>query len=118
MLERIKLRLETALIMGDTFNQVIPALGAIKAVTGLMRNMFPDIMMELVQIQDNLQMVVQQSISHIDLPIEEAMNEEARKVFEEAAAVAQQSLANQFPALPSITAPTSAGGQEGSVTAK
>ncbi len=105
-LERAKTRLETVLIVGETYKDLAPALGAIKMIASHMANMMPDAYIDIMQTVEELHNALAASTTgFIDLPVDEAVNEEARKILAEAQLVAQQQLKDQFPALPSTELP-------------
>jgi len=59
-LERVKLRLETALVVGDTMRHLAPAVAALKQVTGYLKGMMPDVFTELVEVEESLNIAMMQ----------------------------------------------------------
>ncbi|GAB6147989.1 Snf7 family protein [Stetteria hydrogenophila] len=115
-LERVKLRLETALVVGETHAQLAPAVVALKQVTGYLKGMMPDVFTELVEVEEGLNMALMQMTTTVPINLNsEYVSEEAAKILKEASAVAEQRLKQQFPELPALHAPSSIEGQKASV---
>lgn len=115
-LERVKLRLETALVVGETHAQLAPAVVALKQVTGYLKGMMPDVFTELVEVEENLNMALMQMTTVVPVNLNtEFVSEEAAKILREASAVAEQRLKQQFPELPAIQVPAGEAGQAASV---
>lgn len=115
-LERVKLRLETALVVGETHAQLAPAVVALKQVTNYLKGMMPDVFTELIEVEENLNMALMQMTTTVPVNLNaEFVSEEAAKILREASAVAEQRLKQQFPELPSIQVPSSTTGQTASV---
>ena len=109
-LERVKLKLETALIVGDTQANLAPALVALRQVIGYLKGMMPDVFTELVEVDEALQTTMMQMTSTAPIPLDSPyITEEAQKILKDASLVAEQRLKQQFPELPSIEAPAKAG---------
>lgn len=107
-LERVKLRLETALIAGETYANLAPAIVALKQVTGYLKGMMPDIFTELIEVEESLNVALMQMSSTVPIDLSsEFVTQEARKIIEEASVVAEQRLRQQFPELPSLQVPSS-----------
>ncbi|MCE4606861.1 MAG: Snf7 family protein [Desulfurococcales archaeon] len=100
-LERAKTRLETVLFIGEAYKDLGPALGAIKMIASQMANVMPDSYIDIMQTVEELHnALAMSSAGFMEMPMDEAVNEEARKILEEAQLVAQQQMKDQFPALP------------------
>jgi division protein CdvB (Snf7/Vps24/ESCRT-III family) len=118
-LERVKLRLETALIVGETQANLAPAIVALKQVTGYLKGMMPDVFTELIEVEENLNMAMMQMTTSVPIDLSsEFVTEEARKILHEASVVAEQRLKQQFPELPALQAPASLGEEKGEVATK
>ncbi len=108
-LERVKLRLDTALVVGDTMKQLAPAVAALKQVTGYLKGMMPDVFTELIEVEESLNIAMMQMTAAAPVHVSsEYVSEEARKILQEASVVAEQKLKQQFPELPSLQAAPSA----------
>ncbi len=115
-LERVKLRLETALVVGDTMRHLAPAVAALKQVAGYMKGMMPDVFTDLVEVEESLNLALMQMTASAPVNLSsEYVTEEARKILQEASVVAEQRLKQQFPDLPSLQAPTAMGESQASV---
>ena len=111
-LERVKIKLDTALIMGDTHANLAPAVVALKQVAGYLRNMMPDVFTELLSIDEELQVALMQSTSGLpDMLSTTYVSEEAQKILKEASIIAEQRIKENFPELPKldVSAPTGTG---------
>ena len=118
-LERVKLRLETALIVGETHANLAPAIVALKQVTGYLKGMMPDVFTELMEVEENLNLAMMQMTTSVPIDLSsDYVTEEAQKILHEAGVVAEQRLKQQFPELPSLQAPASIGGEKGEVMTK
>ncbi len=102
-LERVKLRLETAVIFGDVQANLAPAIIALRQVAGYIKGMIPDVFAELVEIDENLQVAMLQATTHAPLMLESTyVTEEAQKILRDASIVAEQRLKEAFPELPTF----------------
>jgi division protein CdvB (Snf7/Vps24/ESCRT-III family) len=102
-LERVKLRLETAVIFGDVQANLAPAIVALRQVAGYIKGMIPDVFAELVEIDENLQVAMLQATTHAPIMLESTyVTEEAQKILKEASIVAEQRLKEAFPELPTF----------------
>jgi division protein CdvB (Snf7/Vps24/ESCRT-III family) len=108
-LERVKLRLETALVVGDTMRYLAPAVAALKQVTGYLKGMMPDVFTELIEVEESLNVAMMQMTTVAPIQLNsEFVSEEARKILQEASVVAEQKLKQHFPELPSLQSAPSA----------
>ncbi|MCE4624884.1 MAG: Snf7 family protein [Desulfurococcales archaeon] len=111
-LERVKIRLDTALIVGDTHAHLAPAVVALKQVAGYLRGMMPDVFTELLEVDESLQTTLMATTAAApELISATHVSEEAQKIIKEASLVAEQRLKEKFPELPKldITAPEASG---------
>ncbi|MEB3773733.1 MAG: Snf7 family protein [Desulfurococcales archaeon] len=102
-LEKVKIKLDTALIVGDTHANLAPAIVALKQVAGYMRGMMPDVYTELLEIDEALQAGMMQITANVPVTMDNTIvTEEAQKILRDASIVAEQRLRQQFPELPSF----------------
>ncbi len=102
-LEKVKIRLETYLIMGDVQAGLAPAVVALKQVAGYLKGMMPDVFAELMEIDEALQHTMMQTAMTVPMGIGgEYVSEEASKILRDAALIAEQRLKQQFPEIPAI----------------
>ncbi|MEB3851502.1 MAG: Snf7 family protein [Desulfurococcales archaeon] len=102
-LERVKLRLDTALVVGDTMKQLAPAVAALKQVTGYLKGMMPDVFTELVEVEESLNIAMMQMTAVAPVQLSsDYVSGEAQAILREASLVAEQKLKQQFPEIPSI----------------
>ncbi|MEM1938747.1 MAG: Snf7 family protein [Acidilobaceae archaeon] len=102
-LERVKLRLETAVIFGDVQANLAPAIVALRQVTGYIKGMIPDVFAELVEVDENLQVAMMNATTQAPIALESTyVTEEAQKILRDASIVAEQKLKEAFPELPSL----------------
>ncbi len=102
-LERVRLRLETALIFGDVNANLAPAIVALKQVAGYLRGMMPDVFTELMEIDESLQAAMTQMTTQVPVTLNSTyVTEEAQKILKDASIVAEQRLKEHFPELPSL----------------
>jgi len=115
-LERVKLRLETAVIFGDVQANLAPAIVALRQVAGYIKGMIPDVFAELVEIDESLQVAIMQATMQAPIPLESTyVTEEAQKILRDASIVAEQRLKETFPELPTfekLPTPTKAPSEE------
>jgi division protein CdvB (Snf7/Vps24/ESCRT-III family) len=116
-LERVKLRLETAVIFGDVQANLAPAIVALRQVAGYIKGMIPDVFAELVEIDENLQVAMLQATTQAPIMLESTyVTEEAQKILRDASIVAEQRLKEAFPELPTFekvpTAPSKSASEE------
>ncbi|MCE4603402.1 MAG: Snf7 family protein [Aeropyrum sp.] len=102
-LERVRLRLETALVFGDVNATLAPAIVALKQVAGHLKGMMPDVFTELMEVDESLQAAMMQMTAHVPVAFDNAfVSEEANKILKDASIVAEQRLKEHFPDLPSF----------------
>ncbi len=102
-LEKVKLRLDTSLIIGDVNADLAPAIVALKQVTGYLKGTMPDVFTDLIEIEQELADALTQYTSGA-VPIfdNEYVTDEAQKILKEASIVAEQRMKQEFPELPSV----------------
>lgn len=102
-LERVKLRLETAVIFGDVQANLAPAIAALKHVTVYIKGMMPDLLPELMEVEENLQVALMSVTAQAPIGIESSfVTEEAQRILKDASIVAEQKLKEVFPEMPSL----------------
>ncbi|MEM1927876.1 MAG: Snf7 family protein [Acidilobaceae archaeon] len=102
-LERVKIRLETAIMFGDVQANLAPAVAALRQVVGYIKGMMPDVFTELVEIDEALQSVLLQASVTSPIALDNTfVTEEAAKILKEASIIAEQRLKESFPELPSF----------------
>ncbi|MFP3162567.1 MAG: cell division protein CdvB1/B2 [Acidianus hospitalis] len=100
-LEQVELRLETVSELGDVFVNLVPVVGVINELRSVIRGVMPELSVELGELGEGLQEVVIEAGDFTGASgISAAPTAEARKILEEAAAVAEQKMKENFPELP------------------
>jgi division protein CdvB (Snf7/Vps24/ESCRT-III family) len=112
-LERISLRLETVRDVGDLITALGPVVSVVKEVKTRLLGIMPDVAFELSEVDELLQTAVYELGEFTGINMNEiAPSDEAKKVLEEAAAIAEQRMKEQFPEIPissdSLPAPPTA----------
>ncbi|MCY0850674.1 cell division protein CdvB1/B2 [Sulfuracidifex metallicus] len=108
-LEQVKLRMETVSEIGDVFVNLMPVVGVVNQLRTSLKGVMPEISLELSELGDGLQEVVMESGEFMGgSSYGAAESPEARKILEEATAVAEQKMKEQFPDLPSSGLPLAA----------
>ncbi len=103
-LEQVELRLETVSEIGDVFVNLVPVVGVISELKGVLRGVMPELSVELGELGEGLQEVVVEagdftgSYSYSSAP-----TAEARKILDEASTIAEQKMKEKFPDLPTAT---------------
>ncbi|MGC9071511.1 MAG: Snf7 family protein [Acidilobus sp.] len=117
-LEKVKLRLDTTLIMGDVNADLAPAIVALKQVAVYLRGTMPDVFADLMDIDEQLSAALTQYTSGaVPLFENEYVTDEAQKILKEASIVAEQRMKQEFPELPSVEAGVPTSQQAGTATA-
>ncbi len=114
VLEQASLRLETFIIVGETFTNIIPVVGVIKEASRILRGIAPDVWVELNMAVNDLSLVMAAGGIDIGGDITISMSEEAKKIYREAELVAEQRMKEKFPELPTLV--SSAEGETNKVT--
>ncbi len=100
-LEQIVLRLRTVSELGDVVTTLAPAVGVLRTVKSGMASIFPEAEKELGQIGTLLSGIIVDAGHSQGLTLNfEAVNEDAQKILNEAASVAEQKIKDKFPELP------------------
>ena len=110
-IERVALRLETVMTMGDVLVGLAPVVGVVRDLKRYLVSLVPEIGLEMAEIGEMLESVVTEAgefTGFMSAPT--VYSEEARKIMEEAAAIAEQRMKAEFPELPSAF-PTPGAGQ-------
>ncbi len=97
-LESISLRLKTVSELGDIITVLAPAASVIKNIRSGITSLFPEANRELENIGTLLTEIVSSTSQTTGLPINvEAANQDAKKILEEAASVAEQRIKQKLP---------------------
>jgi division protein CdvB (Snf7/Vps24/ESCRT-III family) len=105
-LEKALLRLETVHQLGETAAAIVPVAGILKAIQKDLAGVIPEVSYEIGAISDEIGKMVVEVGEATGMSIDmEAANEEAKKVLEEAAAVAEHRLKEKLPELPELPTP-------------
>lgn len=100
-LERISLRLETVRDVGDLVTALGPVVAVVKSVKTNLMGVMPEVAFELMEVDELLQSTVMELGEFTGVPVNQMIaTDEARKVLEEAAAIAEQRMKEQFPEIP------------------
>jgi len=100
-LEQIVLRLRTVSELGDIVTTLAPAVSVLRSVKSGMASVFPEAERELGQIGNLLSGIIIDAGQSTGLTLNfEAANEDAQKILNEAAMVAEQKIKEKFPELP------------------
>jgi division protein CdvB (Snf7/Vps24/ESCRT-III family) len=100
-LERVILRLETIEEVGDLLVQMAPIVGIVHETKGRLKGIIPEVSQELEEINGVLNdtLIETGEVAGANVAID-AGSEEAKKILEEATAVAEQKMSENFPELP------------------
>ncbi|MEM2925911.1 MAG: hypothetical protein QXO94_00385 [Candidatus Bathyarchaeia archaeon] len=105
-LERVILRLETVQEFGDVIAQIAPVMSILKETRSRLAGVIPEVAMELDQVNSLLgNTLIETGEVGATQSILEATSAEARKVLEEASAIAEQKIKERFPEIPSLPLP-------------
>ena len=100
-LEQISLRLGTITDLGEIANTLAPAVSVIRSMKDTLGSALPQADREIGEISDLLSSVLVDAGASGGLSLNfDAANEDAQKVMEEAAAVAEQKMRDSFPEIP------------------
>jgi len=101
-LEQISLRLQTVTDIGDFATALTPAIGVVRSVRKTLGNAMPDAQQALGDIGSTLSSIMMDvgGVTGTDFFSGEP-NEEAEKIMQEAAAVAEKRMTESFPEVPS-----------------
>ncbi len=102
-LERAVLRLQTIEEFGDVLVQMAPVVGVVRETRGKLAGVIPEVAVELDDIHSMLSnTLVEAGQTEAQTPSVEAYSTESKEVLEEANAVAEQRMREQFPELPEV----------------
>jgi division protein CdvB (Snf7/Vps24/ESCRT-III family) len=101
-LEHAALKLETFLIYGGAVNEVVPVIGVMKEAIGIVKNIAPDVWIDLQVAVRELEAAMGEGIVDLTLGVDVGLDVEAKKILEEAKIVAEQKMKEKFPELPKI----------------
>ncbi len=101
-LEHATLKLETFLIYGGAVNEVVPVIGVMKEAIGIVKNIAPDVWIDLQVAVRELEAAMGEGLVDLTLGVDVGLDTEAKKILEEAKIVAEQKMKEKFPELPKI----------------
>ena len=102
-LEQVQLRLETVTELGDVYTSLVPVVGVIRELRSAMQGIMPELSVELAELEEGLQEVVIEAGDFTGTGVEfTTTSPEAKKILEEAAAVAEERMKEKFPSLPTF----------------
>lgn len=105
-LEHALLKLETFIIYGGAINEVPPVLGVLREAISLVKNVAPDVWIDLQVATRELEAAMGTGIADLSIDVGIGMDTEAKKILEEAKIVAEQKMREKFAELPkAITLP-------------
>ena len=100
-LEQIVLRLRTVSELGDVVSTLGPAVGVLRTVKSGLVSVFPEAENELGEIGNMLSGIMVEAGQGSGMTLNfDSVNEDASKILEEAATVAEQKVKDKFPELP------------------
>ena len=100
-LERVVLRLETITTLGDAVAALVPVLGVVKELKSKLMGIVPEIALEISEVGEMLESLVIETGEYTAIATGGiGMTPEAKRILQEAAAIAEQKLREEFPALP------------------
>jgi len=100
-LEQIVLRLRTVSELGDVVSTLGPAVGVLRSVRAGLVSVFPEAESELGEIGNMLSGIMMEAGSGSGMTLNfDSVNEDAGKILNEAATVAEQRVKEKFPDLP------------------
>src|SRR4030043_156638 len=100
-LEQIVLRLRTVSELGDVVSTLGPAVGVLRSVRAGLVSVFPEAENELGEIGNMLSGIMIEAGQGSGMTLNfDAVNEDASKILNEAATVAEQKIKDKFPELP------------------
>jgi division protein CdvB (Snf7/Vps24/ESCRT-III family) len=106
-LEQIELRLSTYHDLGDTVVTIMPTIGLMKNLKSSLVKFMPSADQEINQMAQMLGGFMTDSFSSdATFGMDETTNSESEKILQEAAAVAESSVGNRFPSMPTNTRST------------
>lgn len=101
-LEQVMLRLETIVELGEVAVTMAPLVSVLKQLKGMIRGVIPEVGFELAELEEMMNNMIIEMGSFADRSVTvSVVSEEAKKILEEATAIAEQRMKESFPELPS-----------------
>lgn len=101
-LEHAALKLETFIIYGGAISEVTPVLGIMREALGIVKNVAPDVWIDLQVATRELESAIGSGIVDLTVDTGIGLDNEAKKVLEEAKLVAEQKMREKFAELPKV----------------
>ncbi|ADI31456.1 Snf7 family protein [Staphylothermus hellenicus] len=101
-LEHASLKLETFLVFGGAMRELQPIVSVMKEAVGIVRSLAPDVWIDLQVALRELETSMNTGVADISAEIDVGLDNDARKIFEEAKTVAEQKLKEHYAELPKI----------------
>ncbi|MFZ8783333.1 MAG: Snf7 family protein [Desulfurococcaceae archaeon] len=102
-LENTLLKLETFLIYGGAVSEVKPVLGVLREAVGIVRNVAPDVWIDLQVATRELESALGASVVDLTIDVGVGLDSEAKRILEEAKIVAEQKMREKFAEPPRIS---------------
>lgn len=103
-LEHALLKLETFIIYGGAVSEVGPVLGVLREAIGIVKNIAPDVWIDLQVATRELEAAFGASMADLTIDVGVGMDVEAKKILEEAKIIAEQKMREKFAELPKAVA--------------
>ena len=102
-LENALLKLETFLIYGGAVSEVKPVLGVLREAIGIVKNVAPDVWIDLQVATRELESALGASVVDLTIDVGIGLDSEAKRILEEAKIVAEQKIREKFAEPPRIS---------------
>jgi division protein CdvB (Snf7/Vps24/ESCRT-III family) len=102
-LENTLLKLETFLIYGGAVSEVKPVLGVLREAVGIVKNVAPDVWIDLQVATRELESALGASVVDLTIDVGVGLDSEAKRILEEAKIVAEQKMREKFAEPPRIS---------------
>jgi division protein CdvB (Snf7/Vps24/ESCRT-III family) len=102
-LENALLKLETFLIYGGAVSEVKPVLGVLREAVGIVKNVAPDVWIDLQVATRELESALGASVVDLTIDVGIGLDSEAKRILEEAKIVAEQKIREKFAEPPRIS---------------
>ncbi len=102
VLEHAAIKLETFMIFGGAITELKPVLAVMKQAVGVLRSVAPDIWIDLQYAMRELEASLGAGIADMSTQFDVGLDNEARKIFEEAKVVAEQKMKEKYAELPKL----------------
>jgi len=100
-LEQVMLRLETIEELGEVAVAMAPLVSVLRQLRGMVKGVIPEVGFELAELEEMMNSMIIEMGSFADRSIAVSItSSEAKKILEEATAVAEQRMKESFPELP------------------